>query len=83
MPLVFDDQFSVFQFECDPFDRMTPGAAGTARPGRGGLLSGLGGGVARLHGLPNARFAVRDFLRDPGPDRADLVLAMRVAEEGQ
>ncbi len=27
MPLVFDDQFSVFQFECDPFDRMTPGAA--------------------------------------------------------
>lgn len=27
MPLVFEDQLSVFQFECDPFDRMTPGAA--------------------------------------------------------
>lgn len=26
MPLIYEDQFNVFQFECDPWDRMTPGA---------------------------------------------------------
>lgn len=25
MPLIFDDAFRVMQFECDPFDRMSPG----------------------------------------------------------
>lgn len=32
--------------------------------------------LAELHGLAAARFTVRDFLRAPGPDRADLVLAI-------
>lgn len=27
MPLCYDDEFLVYQFECDPWDRMTPGAA--------------------------------------------------------
>lgn len=26
MPLVYEEEFTVFQFECDPWDRMTPGA---------------------------------------------------------
>jgi ribosomal protein L11 methyltransferase len=32
--------------------------------------------LAELHGLPQARFAVRDFLAEPGEDQADLVLAI-------